>query len=289
VSWKVEDGTRRPQLEPMRAWKRRQLLQTLLLIFALGLALTAVALLLSRSSPSTGVRVVSAIVGALAGALVGASVSNVVNSQYDRPVLEEILGLLVRTSTSTVTSSELSLRHLRKVWHFYHLTVIEGRRSWRYVTVPFDNHSAVGSLTADVPVVDVIDDGPPHVYKTDAAVWDRRLILLQTRVEGDEAAAVSLFPNVSGFQKVHAGVAIMQSWDGEDVLVPTLISSSPLLDDQQEGSVTDEGSAEELASVWTSQFGRVQTLLPSLNSEDWIPSTARDGSARDLLPGRRPL
>jgi len=277
VSRKVKDGVPRPALEPRRAWKRRQLRQTLLLVLGLGLALTVVALLLTRSNPSTGARITSAVVGALAGALVGASVSNLVNAQYDRPALEEVLGLLERTTASTLTSSEQSLQHLRKVWHFYHVTVAGGKQSWRYVAIPFDNHGAVGSLTADVPVVDVIEGRPPHVYKTDAAVWDGRLVLLQTRVEGDEAAAVSLFPNVSGFQKTHAGVAVLQNWDGEDALAPTLISESPLLDDQPEGSVIHEGDAEKLTSIWSGQFDRMQMLLPQPNGIDGAPGATGDG------------
>ncbi len=236
----------------------------LILIMGLGVAMTVIALLLLGSNPSTGARVTSGIVGALAGALIGASVSNFVNSQYDRPVLDEIQSLLARTSACAVTSPEASLEDLRRLWHYYHLTIIDGQMCWRYVRIPFDNHSAVGALTADVPVIDVIGDGPSHVYKTDAAVWDRRLILLQSRMEGDEAAAVSIFPNVSGFQQVHVGVAIMQNWDGGDVLVPTLMSRTPLLADQVEGSISDNGNVDKLEALWSTNFARVERLLPEI-------------------------
>lgn len=248
-----------------RVGARRQVRNTLLLILAFGLAMTVVALLLVRSDPSTSTRVVSGIVGALAGALVGASVSSYINSQYDRPVLDEIQSLLVRTSTCSLTSPDATLQHLRKRWHYYHVTVIDSQPVWRYERIPFDNHGTVGALVADVPVVDAIGNRPPHMYKTEAAVWDRRLIFLQTRLEGDEAAAVGVFPDVSGFQPVHAGVAVMQSWSGVDVLVPTLLSTTPLLAEQAEGSVTDDDCIQTLEGLWSTHFARVQRLLPELD------------------------
>lgn len=241
---------------------RGQTRHLLLLLLGLGLTLAAIALLLLRSDPGEGERVVSGLIGALAGGLIGASVSNLVNEQYGQPVLDEIQSLLAQTSASAVTSPESSLQHFRKRWHHYHRTMIDGNPTWRYAQVPFDNHSAVGALTAEVPVIDVNGDRPPHMYKTNAAVWDRRLIILQTRVEGEEAALVEIFPNVAAVQKVHAGVAVMQSWSGNDVLSPTLISSSPLLEAQEEGSIVDSDRAQKLAELWNTHFAAVQRLLP---------------------------
>lgn len=255
-----------------KADQRQQVRHTLLLIIGLGLALTVIALLLVQTHPSTGARVASGLVGAVAGALVGASISNFINSQYDRPVLHEVRDLLLRTSACAVTSPETALEPLRKRWHHYHLTVINNQPVWRYVQVPFDNHSAVGALTADAHVVDAIDGRPLRVYKTDAAIWDRRLVFLQTRSEGDEDAVVEIFPNVSGFQAVHAGVGIMQSWSGHDVLVPTLISESPLLRDQEEGSITDIASVQKLEAVWSNQFAPVRQMLPGHHNEGGLNS-----------------
>jgi hypothetical protein len=201
-------------------------------------------------------------VGSVAGGLVGASIASIVNSQYDRPALHQVRDLLTRTSMCTVTSPEEGLTHLRKPWHHYHLTLIDDAPMWRYVKVQFDNHSAVGALTADASVVDAVHGRSTRIYKTDAAVWDRRLVFLQTRVEGDESAVVEVFPDVSGFQSVHAGVGIMQSWSGSDVLVPTLISDTPLLEGHAEGSITDIASARTLDALWRAQFARVHQLLP---------------------------
>lgn len=242
--------------------RRGQVRPILLLVIGLGLALTAIALLLLQAHPSTGARVASGLVGAVAGALVGASISNFINSQYDRPILHEVRDLLVRTSECALTSPETALEHLRKRWHHYHLTIINGKPVWRYVQVPFDNHSAVGALTADAPEVNAIGSRPPRVYKTDAAVWDRRLVLLQTRVEGDEAAVVEIFPDVSGFQSVHAGVGVMQSWSGPDVLVPVLISDLPILPKQVEGTITDAAPMQVLEALWSEHFAHVRHLLP---------------------------
>lgn len=241
---------------------RGQVRHTLLLIIGLGLALTVIALLLLQAHPSTGARVASGLVGAVAGALVGASISNFINSQYDRPVMQEVRDLLLRTSACALTSPETALEHLRKRWHHYHLTIINGKPVWRYVQVPFDNHSAVGALTADAPEVNAIGNRPPRVYKTDAAVWDRRLVLLQTRIEGDEAAVVEIFPDVSGFQSMHAGVGVMQSWSGPDVLVPVLISDSPILIGQVEGSITDVVPMQVLEALWSEHFSQVRHMLP---------------------------
>lgn len=243
----------------------------LVLLFALGLALTAIALLLISGAPSTGNRVVAGLVGAMAGGLIGASTSIFINSRFEQPVLDQVFELLDRTADCRVTCPDDDLRDLRRVWHHYHLTLVDHQPVWQYSRVPFDNHAAVGSLTNDVPIVDPAGDGLLHTYKVDAAVWNKRFILVQTRVQGEEAAMVEIFPEISGFRRIHAGIAVIQSWSNNDALVPAIISDSEIVTSGSDGAVTAHGDVEKLEAIWREHFDRVALLLPAEDRASTAP------------------
>jgi hypothetical protein len=230
---------------------------------ALGVTLALAALLLLSGTPSTSARIASGLISSLAGGIIGASLSILVNRSFDYSALARMRLTLERTISSTLTAPEHEISDLRVAWHQYHLTVVEGRPKWTYTAVPFDNNAAIGSLTADVGVLDARSPGVTHVYRMEAATRGARLILTELALRGDEAPAVSVFPHIRhGFRSVHAGFAVLQTWDGDEVLTPTLLSQHPLIPTGEPGLVGADG-AVTLDAEWREALGSVRVLLPA--------------------------
>jgi hypothetical protein len=137
--------------------------------------------------------------------------------------------------------------------------VIEGQPKWRYEIFHFDSDVSIGSLTTMVASRD--PDGEPHDYRIDAAVRGSRLILTQTALQGQEAPMVEIFPYIlHDFRTTHAGVGIVQTWDGVEILSSALLSRRPLCDVSESDSL-NEDQAKHLTELWESTFGDFGRLL----------------------------
>jgi hypothetical protein len=251
----------------------RTVVAVVVVVGLLGIALTVIALLLATRSPSTPYRVIAGVAGSFAGALVGASIGFFVNKGLNAGALEEFSGLNADTLNeireligaasrdSLLTSPEAELAPLRKEWHHYHRTYINRRKVWRYCIMDFDNRNTVGTLTATVKVQDVFSTDVSHVFRVEGALRGGRLILTQERLEANEGTIVEIFPTALEFAApVHVGVAIMQSWDGPDILTPTLISRKPLYGTRAEGTA-DEADWPQLDVRYQQEFVKVKRLL----------------------------
>lgn len=234
----------------------------IVLLFCFGAALTALALSLIPKQPSTSDRVVSGLIGSLAGALVGASIGLVVNRRLNTTALERVRQVLARTTRSTLASQDQDLRVLRREWHHYHRTLIDNVQVWRYCVFKFDNYDAVGSLTTSVSVLDITGAAEPHVYKVVGAVRGSRLIITQERVEREERPVVEVFPTATGTTAGghrYVGVAIMESWDGPDVLTPAILSDIELHKVSDKGTV-DKNEWGDLNKIFHDGFVKVRRL-----------------------------
>jgi hypothetical protein len=208
----------------------------------------------------------SAVIGALAGGIVGATLSILVSRALDYGPLAQMQATLERTATSTLTAPESELQGLRRVWHHYHQTLVDGKATWRYGIFSFDNHGSAGALTADVAYDDVADTNRKHVYRLDAATRGPRLILVQTPLQGAEAPTVEIFPHVRhGFRDRHAGIGVVQTWDGREVLSATLLSVRALTSNRRPGTV-DPREAQALDDAWATAFQELAQLLPQKGS-----------------------
>ncbi|HEX3691757.1 MAG TPA: hypothetical protein VHU13_00290 [Solirubrobacteraceae bacterium] len=219
----------------------------------LGVALATVALLLLAGKPTSLDRVLAGLIGALAGAVVGSSLTILIDKRLQRGPVSQMLEVLEKTLGSTMTSVESDLAGLRTVWHHYHLTVVKGTPTWRYEIFNFDRDLSIGSLTASVASRD--SDGEPHDYRIDAAVRGSRLILTQTALQGQEAPMVEIFPYIlHDFRTTHAGVGIVQTWDGIEILSSALLSRRPLFEGSEADVISDEQS-RHLTALWEEIFG----------------------------------
>jgi hypothetical protein len=271
VSQRTERGnasrrTRRPGIIDSWQFGEKNLLWAILILFVLGITSAAIALLLLSGKPSSLTRVVAGLVGALAGAVIGATMTILIDKRVQQGPLSQMLQLLERTIDSTMTSPERDLAGLRTVWHHYHLTLIDGHPTWRYSIFRFDEDLSIGSLTSRI--INDDPEGEPHEYRVDAAVRGSRLIVTQTPLRGQEAPAVEIFPHIlQDFRRIHAGLGVMQTWDGDEIFGPVLLSHASLCDEPTAGSMS-RADARHLTTLWEKTFAPLGELLRDKDSRE---------------------
>lgn len=249
-SAKPEDGWR---------FSESNLMWGVVMLLALGSALAVIALLLAGRHPSTLVRISAGIVGALAGALVGASVTIVVHKRLNHSPLTQVRLLLERTVDSSMTSPEAEIADLRTTWHHYYRTLINQRSVWRYNTISFSRAPGVGSLSTETTLADPRET--LHRYMIEAAVRGPRLIISQTPLHGREAATIEVYPHILyKFLAVHAGVGLMQTWDGDEITSRCILSQQPLIQPTEKHAVPD-CHFSELDDAWELAFAHIQDSL----------------------------
>lgn len=235
------------------------LLVAIIILFVLGIALASIALLLLTGKPSSLTRIIAGLLGAFAGSVIGATMTILIDKRLQRGPLSQMLLVLERTVGSTMTSPEGDLAALRTLWHHYHLTLIDGQPTWRYSLFRFDEYPSIGSLTTRIVLNDA--EGEPHEYRIEAAVRGSRLIVTQTPMQGQEAPAIEVYPHIlHDFRRVHAGLGIMQTWDGDEIFSPVLLSHVPLCEITSVGPI-DQAGATCLASHWEKTFAPLGKLL----------------------------
>jgi hypothetical protein len=255
----TSEAVRRPALSEAWRFGERNLFAAITILCLLGGSLAAIAVLMLTNKPDTFERVGAGLIGTFAGALIGTSITILVDRRLQRGPLSQMVMILEDTLSSTMRSAERDLAGLRTRWHHYHLTVIKGQPKWRYEMFEFAGDASIGSLSTTVTSID--PDGESHEYRIEAAVRGARLIVTHTPLRGREAPVVEIFPHMLyEFTGVHAGVGIIQTWDRDEVLTPTLFSHTPLCDISEPGFVDTELAAC-LNDYWNDAFGDLGRLL----------------------------
>ena len=202
---------------------------------------------------------VSGLLTAVGGGIVGATLSLLVTGSSDRDTLRTIRQVVEGSLHSTMISDEASLVPVRRRWHHYFVTTIDDRTVWRYERYNFDLSLAVGSVVVAIAIDD--ETGLTHRYQVEAAVRGDRLIVLSSMIGGDEPVFTEVYPQFLDFKSQHFGVAVMQNWDGFNMLTKTILSRSPLFD-AEEGTVADEHFAM-LEEKWERGFAGHNKVLPA--------------------------
>lgn len=254
------------------AWQLSEanLLWGVVVLLALGMALAVIALLLATHHPSTVVRVASAIAGALAGGLIGTSVTILVHRRLDYSPLTQVRVLLEQTIESSMTSAEDDVGPVRTTWHHYYQSLIDRQVIWRYHVMTFGQAVGIGSLSTQSAISD--PQGVPHVYRVEGAVRGPRLILTLLPLHGRESAAVEIFPHfLYEFRTLHAGVGLMQTWDGGEIVGRCLLSQAPVI--PTDDTLVPREHLAQLDASWRKAFSGVRNAL------DDTDVTASDATA----------
>jgi hypothetical protein len=131
------------------------------------------------------------------------------------------------TLNSNLNSAENEIEPFRKVWHHYLVTKIEGKAVWRYRILDFSKTIVPGKLIATLTVPG--PDGRPHTYMVEAFIAAPRILFVQKVVAGTEAPVIHVYPfGTEHFRTVIAGTAFLQSWEGDRLGVPVMMSTSPI-------------------------------------------------------------
>ncbi len=236
----------------------RNLLWGVTVLLALGIAMALIALLLAADHPSTAGRAASAIAGAFAGALIGTSVTILVHRRLDYSPITQVRLLLEQTIESSMTSSEDDVSPVRTTWHHYYHSLIDHQIVWRYHTISFNEAVGIGSLSTQAAISD--PEGTPHMYRVEGAVRGPRLILTLVPLHGRESAAVEVFPHfLYEFRSLHAGVGLMQTWDGDEIVGRCLLSQSSIIEGND--SRVPDGSVAQLEARWEKAFIGIRNSL----------------------------
>jgi hypothetical protein len=104
--------------------------------------------------------------------------------------------------------------------------------------------------------------GVEHTYVAEAALRDDRLIIIERPLSSRESCIIEVYPSFGqALRGTHSGVGILETWDGDEVLHPRMMSSRPLVGSETEGTL-DATLWSHCDDAWRSGF-RQESLLPS--------------------------
>lgn len=223
----------------------------------------------THRSQSVADQLISGIGLAVGGGILGAAINTLIVRRYEHDVLAEISTLLADSLQARFTSREEELGIYRRTWHHYYLTERDQELTWWYEQCSFGQNPAVGSAVQRTALRDTF--GNSHAYVTEMGVRGQRLILLESREDGSEAAGVEVYPMPRGFRPTHAGVAFLETWDGTHLLGKAILSETPLVDALPEGPVPAVHAAT-LHQSWKKLFER--NIRVALGAAEADPTVA---------------
>ncbi|GHJ45830.1 hypothetical protein Cs7R123_31720 [Catellatospora sp. TT07R-123] len=251
------------------------------LITLLGATLTVLGVYVQSTAESPVANVVAGTLAALGGGVIGATISLYFAAGEGRDALYAVRELLAGSFAARIRSAEADLKPVRQVWHYYYLTERGGAFLWRYWTYRFDQGGVPSSLATEITD---ISNGKEHVYRVEVGVRGGRMIMVESPAQGNEPPIIAVTPNFTEvYQNIRAGVVLLKSWDGNDLLTKCLWSTSPLARaDGLEVVVEDEPILED---VWDRVFGRNNRIFPSTRDGGRnVPR--RDAGGSLVEPGR---
>lgn len=181
----------------------------------------------------------------MSSAVLGATIAMLFAAIFDAGNMYRIRQLL-QGMQPQIYSEEDKLRPYRRKWHHYFATVSNGKLIWRHRHYHFDTNRVPGCLAYAI-TVDNPGGGAGQVYSIEGFLVGARLILVQRPQQGTEPAVIQIFPHGGeAFRATIAGVSFLRSWDGDNLVVPVMLSQVPLTEaDIGEGTIPET----ELATI----------------------------------------
>lgn len=198
----------------------------------------------------------------LGGAVFGASFSGVVSNLSESVLTGNILDILRETLSSKILSDENNLPRYRKRWFHYELSQRrKGRLYWAATIYDFCNTNLQGKLASTITWYD--NNGKDQQYRIEGAVRDSRVLFFIKALASDEPIAIEIFPFMGEtFRTTHCGFWLMVTWDGNNTLMPTIISDQPLFGVRKAGPVPDDLS-DAFYDEWRAGFKQIHNFLPT--------------------------
>lgn len=226
----------------------------------------AVATIASSLLISTGLLVDNAfwstLLVVLGGSALGTCFGIVFGSVRDVSALQRVRELIEESLSSSLSAPDHELEAFRKAWHHYIVTQIDKTPVWRYRKIDLSRTSVPGKLvtTFNVPG----PQGHIHTYSIEGFLAEPRLIVVQTPSGGSELPIIHVYPRAAErFRSRHAGLALLQSWDGDHLTVPVLMCDEPIDLEHanvSEGTLPGETYAK-LNEIWEREAAAVGLVL----------------------------
>lgn len=233
--------------------------RTALIVLIVGVLLVALGITYQAATSNNARQstvfdqIVFGILIAVGGGVIGASINTLVVRRFEMDVLSEVREIVSRSLNACFLSEDREINRFRQLWHHYYVTQIDGNVCWWYEKYSFTRNLTIGSLSQQSTLRD--SSGNAHVYLTEVGVRGNRLILFSTQQDGSESAAVEVFPMPRGFQNIHTGIAVLETWDASQILGKVILSKIPLVEDIPEGRVHGDHT-EILNKTWGDSFKR---------------------------------
>ncbi len=187
----------------------------------------------------------------LGGAIMGASFSNLFNS-FGFNIME----FLARKIELPVVSSGTTIEPLRKKYYTYFISVKDQKAHWRHTQEDYRNYYSGNYLYTQKSNKD--DDGSQIYYESIIfAIKNRALRLVAPhKIEGP--AVLCIFNNfISEYNSIKVGIGVWESWDGEDIVGPIIMSTKPIQKWTTNGSVRDKNVVRELDQIVNKSIPRM--------------------------------
>lgn len=224
---------------------------TTILMVALGLAIVAL-----------GAQQESQIVIALGSAFLGASLGYWLSALLAAGSTRDLKQLVGELRARPIASVAPSDHFFDSRWHFYLPRIRAGKEQWIHMVVDCPTCVSRRSLAGMFVVRDPQGERKRHFIEVERR--DNRLLFYIKPVEANESIAVVLFPTFfSGLEAgMHAGVGFVQTYDGDETMIPAVLSESHIVATRREGAVeADEG--EDLRKVWSVRFAGFLAHVPT--------------------------
>ena len=205
--------------------------------------------------------VISEIPMKIAMGLMGNSTLFVIGWALD--FLQNLRKDIERFRSEKFSSNEEKIKKYRTPYHFYWVTVYEGKQSWRHATYDFSLTKISGKLSAVSKELD--PDGNLRQYQMSAIIRGSRLVITKSPVSGTEQPGISIFPDftIENDDK-ECGIRLAESYDKKvDGVFPIIISKGTLFKWRKLGKVDLEES-QQLWRLWDNKFNPKRILKESL-------------------------
>lgn len=219
--------------------------------FLIAASMTSILLVTVGSLLDSSHAIASKVLIVLGSSGLGTCFGLVFGGVFGASALQRVKELIEDSLSSSLAAPDHQLEEFRKTWHHYLLTKIGEHLVWRYRKLDFSRTSVPGKLVTAFNVQG--PDGGLHTYNIEGYLAEPRLVFVETPSGGSEPPIVQIYPRATErFRRRHAGIALLQSWDGDNLMVPVLLCASPLTFDNvkiQEGTLPEKTYAS-LNETW---------------------------------------
>ena len=146
-------------------------------------------------------------------------------------------------------------------WHHYHLSEMKGKYYWRYCIYDLSKSYELGRLTSRIEVKN--SEGVIVGYRLEAARRGTNVIFIQYAEEqSNEEPMVEIFPLMGKhYLSPYFGMMYIESWDGTQILSPSIISNKKLFDRSKIGNI-DAETGDKLSELWKENFKKRINIFP---------------------------